>query len=130
VPLTVDANQPFFFIHAPNASGSFGSSISTNGTQFSSIVLQPGIYQIHLDGNAFAVADNSATGISIISLSINGSVAGVGILWSTFVDKAGAFDIVGGDRLFAVTQANTVLQVVPPVNTSVGNCELVITRLQ
>jgi hypothetical protein len=44
--------NPLIFL--PSLSGvSFGSSISTTGSQFDSFVLQPGIYQIHLSGTRF-----------------------------------------------------------------------------
>jgi hypothetical protein len=42
------------------------------------------------------------------------------------------FDILAGDRLISVGQANSLLQIITShrVDLSLGDCELVITRLQ
>jgi hypothetical protein len=125
----VSANSPLSF-----SSGliSFGSGISpTTGTQFTSFVLQPGIYQIHLSGSFFGFTQRSQ-----IRATLNNAPANGLSHWFTGdMLNNGTFDIEGGDRLVSVGQSNTGLQFVPLADLPSGGagegvCFLVITRLQ
>jgi hypothetical protein len=101
----------------------FGSSISTTGTQFSSFVLQQGIYQIHLSG---AQLQGQPGQFSTISALLNGNAI---TTWFTTPGAVG-IDIVGGDRLVSVGP-NTTLQFTNNVfSFTSGPCELVITKLR
>jgi hypothetical protein len=123
---------PNALLFRPSGGGvTFGSGISTTGSTFSSIVLQPGIYQIHLSGtrfSPFALPGDfpviTTTGLGLINPS-----------WGTTVSvDAAHYDIVGGDRLVSVTGPNTSVQFIvlapfPPNTQFQGFCEVVITRL-
>jgi hypothetical protein len=86
---------------------SFGSGISTTGTPpFSSITLQPGIYQIHLDGAQFVFQAGSGIQAFLNDAELSPN------FWSSNADFMGPgnADIIGGDRLVQVTQANSSLK--------------------
>jgi hypothetical protein len=114
---------------------SFGSGIGTTGSQFSSFVLQPGIYQFHLSGTQFATPQtpNFVTFAFITARLSSGSVITDVAFWTdTLTPNNGFVDLVGGDRLVSVGQPNTALQFLytGPQSVQVSICELVITRLQ
>jgi hypothetical protein len=106
---------------------SFGSGISTTGAQFSSFILQLGIYQIHLSGVGLGPGDT--TNRIDIMANLN-SVATTS--WRVIQTLGDGFDIVGGDRLVSVGAPNTTLQFFTEPTTSItpGKCWLIITRLQ
>ena len=116
-----------------NGINNLGSGISTTGTQFNSILLQPapgvqpGIYQIQLSGTGFTNQNNS---VAFIVPYLNGS-ANAAIAWPTVLGLSGGFNVVGGAHLVQVTQPNTTLQFqfASDGNTT-GSCEIIITRLQ
>jgi hypothetical protein len=132
---TVFAGREYIFTQAPGQ-GNFGSSISSTAGPTGLVgqfILQPGIYQIHLDGVGF----NPVLPLfPAISLFLTGVATNV--FWGTIKEvnpPTGAspfIDIIGGDRLLAVTQAGAPLDIVNDSTTDVvlGACELVITRLQ
>jgi hypothetical protein len=114
----------------------FGSAISTTGTQFSSFVLQPGIYQIHLSGAQFEVPIQFR-GSESIAAQLSSGNSPTAWLYTPAPVQSGAevttkLTIVGGDRLISVGQLNTTLQFVNDLSIviSAGTCELVITKLQ
>src|SRR5262249_55605496 len=91
---------------------SFGSGISTVGQQFTSIILQPGIYQIHLDGFQFTSTLPGAAGSPIFATLDGGATSSA--LWVTTAgfsegSSTPTVDIVGGDRLVQVSQPNASL---------------------
>src|SRR5262249_16662063 len=115
----------------------FGSSISTTGTFFTSIVLQSGIYQLNLSGGL-----STSSGAVSVSVTLNqtdlstvgppGTLIPWGATRDTNVFVAGgiAWDLLGGDRVIAVTQDSSVLQFVVAGNDVHQDfCELVITQL-
>jgi len=124
--LQISADLQQSLVFQPGTGVSFGSAISTTGSTFNSIVLQPGIYRIHLSGEL------SGNTPQIIGL-LNGVTAN--FLWDTFVPSrtgSGAQEvIVGGDRLVSVAASNTILKFNPSLLIQyTGPCELVITKLQ
>jgi hypothetical protein len=126
VPGTQTGARNGFLFTLSNTGVNFGSGIGTTGGQFTSFVLQPGIYQFHLSGNRFS----PQLGGPVFSLTATGVV---GASWFTTVSVDGAhFDIVGGDRLVSIGQPNTSVQIINDSNTLFieGVCEFVITRLQ
>jgi hypothetical protein len=131
----------------------FGSSISTVGTPpFSSFTLQPGIYQIHLSSGPGIYQQTSdaqpynnpfnfglpgvfpADSSFYLQAGLLGGASLGGLVWPMVVRASGStkFDIVAGDRLLSVGQANSLLQIIHATNRqgTSGDCELVITRLQ
>ena len=67
---TVKASQPIPLFDGGQAG--FGSSISTTGNPFTNFVLQPGIYQIHLDGIAWVpTPPYTGDGFPLITLTMN-----------------------------------------------------------
>jgi hypothetical protein len=117
-------NQPF-----PN----FGTGISTAGGLVSSVVLQPGIYQIHFHGDLGVPCFNCSTApffLEVSALLNNFDVAD----WRTFVSGTD-FAFPGGDHLLSVTTPNSTLTLVAssdPIMPSIvfnGGCTLVITQL-
>jgi hypothetical protein len=60
---------------------SFGSGISTSGTQFTTFVLQKGIYQIHLSGDGFPTSDGSVPAINVIvnNVAVTGYPDSIGL---------------------------------------------------
>ncbi len=115
----------------------FGSSISTAGTPpFTAVMLQPGIYQIHLSsgpGNTpFIPPIGTPPGFAFyLQASLGGTVVG-GLVWPVVASTSTSSDIVPGDRLFSVAQPNSILQINTADQNGVisGDCELIITRLQ
>jgi hypothetical protein len=111
---------------------SLGSGISATGGQISSILLQPGIYQIHLSQNGGGLQWGGLTN-PIIALVLNGDFPG---LWTTVPDGSTGtlfpfFDIIGGDHLVQVSAPNSVLQLqFAQDGVITGSCELIIARLQ
>jgi len=115
---------------------SFGSGISTLGSTFDTILLQQGIYQIHLSGSRFGT--DAAFGPRFPT--IYGVVNGVFVPeWSTTVSANSAgidatrFDIVGGDRLISVgpnTTFQLFIDMFGPSEISADSCSLIITKLQ
>jgi hypothetical protein len=107
---------------------SFGSGISVSGPSFNSILLQQGIYQIHLSGARFkpAVANTFPSIVATLN-----AVSTTSWLTTVSVDLADV-DIVGGDRLVSVTISNTSLQFInlAPAGVTSGICHVVITKLQ
>jgi hypothetical protein len=91
---------------------SFGSGISTTGTQFASIMLQPGDYQISLFGSAFNVPVSSSH-----SFQLNAYVNGVfAALWTSMNISSGPTgngfsQILAGSWNFSVSQPNSVLTI-------------------
>jgi hypothetical protein len=118
--------QQFIFSSTGN---NFGSGISTAGGQFSSIVVQPGIYQIHLSGGPFDTS--SADTFSIVTGNLNGN----NFTFWVVQEHVASPSIIGGDRLVMVSQPNSLLTF---GNFGIGTLttrndspvELIITRLQ
>jgi Collagen triple helix repeat (20 copies) len=135
IPLTFQQGDQF----TPGVS--FGSGISTQGAQqFNTIVLQPGIYQVHLDVTGLTSPTNVVT-LPPIVMMMNGAQVRPIEPWATVQAVLPATDyIVGGDRLLAVSQPNSVFAIIlaehgifggpGPTFQVTGNCNLVITRLQ
>jgi hypothetical protein len=120
-------NAPLSFAVDVNSSfAGFGSGISTTGANFTSFVLQPGVYQVHLDGFNFQPPPGSNYSNIDIFIVLNGLSVDS---WLTTSGTPGV-DIIGGDRLFPVSQPNSVLQVTMDPNASSGDCHFIITQLQ
>jgi hypothetical protein len=110
---------------------SFGSGISTTGTQFNSFILQQGIYQIHLSGHGFAPQ------LGLVNFDIMANLNNVATTsWRVTQGTNDGYLIIGGDRLVSVAGANTTLQFSfteggsNTTNITNGPCSLIITRLQ
>jgi hypothetical protein len=121
--------RPFLYL---KASALDRRSASGRGQRLTSVLLQPGIHQIHLSGHDFLFPADPFT----LSATLDG-VTDADPWFTTPIANTspGHWDIVGGDRLISVGQANTVLQIIssativePQLNTP--GCELVITKLQ
>jgi len=135
--VVVDPGAAYTF--TPSSPGaSFGSAISTTGATFNSILLQQGIYQIHLSGYGFFLQQPNELGFIIEPLlNNNPAIIPSWVLQLQGVGGGGQiFNIVGGDRLFSVGSNNSSLQFfhIPPPQSQAsvisGSCELVITKLQ
>jgi hypothetical protein len=138
----VPVNTPFLFVNvgvngAPYAT--FGSSISPSGVSgggFTSFNLQPGIYQIHLDGLYFTPTPSNSIPYSYPTLNGSALPEDLSQPWLTEPMAgigAGSVEIVGGDRLIAVTPPNSQLAIVQfsaAVGTvAPGQCTLNIVQL-
>jgi hypothetical protein len=134
-PETAPNNQPYKFSNSPTGV-IFGSSISTGAlpyvSQYNSIMLQPGYYDVHLDGFNFQ-PDQFALTFPQLLLVVNGLAYDV---WFTlpYPNDNAFMSIVGGDRLIRIVTPNSILQIVNSYidghNVKSGNCRLNITQLQ
>jgi len=115
----------------------FGVGISFSGGQVTSILLQPGFYNLHLSGFGFGVSNNPFPIILAAMDQPGGSTPGS--LWFTTASVTpGRVDIEGGDRLVSVTAPNTTLEFIVTGTLSGGSlstptfgfCQLIITKLQ
>jgi Collagen triple helix repeat (20 copies) len=123
-PATAPANQPLFFNQASPLMG-FGSEISVTGTSFNSIVLQPGVYQVSLFGIGFST---TTPGLNLF-LQLNGNIIGG---WGAVIlsNPPIFYSIIGSDQLVSVSQPNSSLALIPPVDVGNGSCTFSITQLQ
>lgn len=118
---------------------SIGSGIDTNGSPITSMVLQPGIYQVHLDANTVVLTQaappqGQTPAASVVEFLLNGGASEV---WVGSVPSLVAntvwVDSLVGDRLVQVTTPNTLVQFtnatgLQPLTLNV--CTVIITRLQ
>jgi hypothetical protein len=103
----------------------FGAGISTSGSTFNSIVLQPGIYQIHLSADRILATRDTFGILPDILLNLNGTLAN---LWA-ITDALS----VAGDVFLRVTSPNSIIQFSssdPSTPYTLSNCRLAILRLQ
>jgi hypothetical protein len=109
------------------------------GRNFSSFLLQPGIYQINLSGIGFAQMLLSNTFpqtwafLNYGNPSAFGSVGVWLITPNTYPGSVNVVDLGGGDRLVQVVNPNTTLSFVNELGfpfLSWASCELVIRQLQ
>jgi hypothetical protein len=132
---TVAPNGPLTFADI-GYGASFGTSISapTGGMPFTSILLQPGVYDVHLDGTDFRIPSDINARL-LLSPFLNGSTAQIDNWWVTFAaTSAGvsSLNISGGDRLITVSQPNSsfgIFNYGASSNALEGACTLNIMQL-